>query len=161
MSGKWKRKALLTAGIIILVLGLLIQGTARKNGKEKSTGGRIMEGLAEAAMERALADSWTVPIDSRNPTPNPIIISMLTIAITAYKNVKASTVDWIEGEITCLFTRTGNTALGCRICLNSFLATLKRMTMRIHLIPPVVLPAQAPIIITIRRQPQRIEGQSI
>ena len=35
MSGKWKRKALLTAGIIILVLGLLIQGTARKNGKEK------------------------------------------------------------------------------------------------------------------------------
>ena len=58
----------------------------------------------------------TVPIDSRNPTPNPIIISMLTIAITAYKNVKASTVDWIEGEITCLFTRTGNTALGCRIC---------------------------------------------
>ena len=49
MSGKWKRKALLTAGIIILVLGLLIQGTARKNGKEKSTGGRIMEGLAEAA----------------------------------------------------------------------------------------------------------------
>ena len=61
MSGKWKRKALLTAGIIILVLGLLIQGTARKNGKEKSTGGRIMEGLAEAAMERALADSCLLP----------------------------------------------------------------------------------------------------
>ena len=103
----------------------------------------------------------TVPIDSRNPTPKPIMTRMLIMAMIAYKNVNASTVDWIEGEITCLFTRTGNTALGCRICLNSFLATLKRITMRIHLIPPVVLPAQAPIIITIRRQPQRMEGQSI
>ena len=62
----------------------------------------------------------TVPIDSRNPTPKPIMTRMLIMAMIAYKNVNASTVDWIEGEITCLFTRTGNTALGCRICLNSF-----------------------------------------
>ena len=30
----------------------------------------------------------------------------------AYKKVKANTVDWMEGEITCLLTRTGSTALG-------------------------------------------------
>ena len=86
----------------------------------------------------------TVPIDSRKPTPSPIIMSMLIIEITAYKKVKANTVDWMEGEITCLFTRTGSTALGCRICLNSFLETRLIMAMRIHFIPPVVDPAQAP-----------------
>ena len=50
----------------------------------------------------------TVPIDSRKPTPSPIMISMLMIAMTAYKKVKANTVDWMEGEITCLLTRTGS-----------------------------------------------------
>ena len=54
----------------------------------------------------------TVPIDSRKPTPSPIMISMLMIAMTAYKKVKANTVDWMEGGITCLLTRTGSTALG-------------------------------------------------
>ena len=29
-----------------------------------------------------------------------------------YKKVKANTVDWMEGGITCLLTRTGSTALG-------------------------------------------------
>ncbi len=61
MSGKWKRKVLLTAGIIILVLGLLVQGTVRQTGERKSTGGRIVEGLAEAAMEGALADTCLLP----------------------------------------------------------------------------------------------------
>ena len=54
----------------------------------------------------------TVPIDSKKPTPKPIMTSTLIITMTAYKKVKASTVDCIEGEITCLFTRTGSTALG-------------------------------------------------
>lgn len=61
MSGKWKRKALLTAGIIILVLGLLIQGAVRKTGKEKRTGGRIVESLAELSLEKALADTCLLP----------------------------------------------------------------------------------------------------
>ena len=71
----------------------------------------------------------TVPIDSRKPTPSPIIMSMLIIEITAYKKVKANTVDWMEGEITCLFTRTGSTALGCRICLNSFSVSYTHLTL--------------------------------
>lgn len=40
----------------------------------------------------------TVPIDSRNPTPKPIMTRMLIMAMIAYKNVNASTVDWIEGR---------------------------------------------------------------
>lgn len=47
----------------------------------------------------------------------------------------------MEGEITCLFIRTGSMALGCRMCLNSFRETLVRITIRIHFKPPVVLPA--------------------
>ena len=46
------------------------------------------------------------------------------IMITAYIKQKASTVDCMEGEITCLLIRTGSIALGWRICLNSLRATL-------------------------------------
>ena len=35
-------------------------------------------------------------------------------------NENASTVDRMAGEMTCLFTRTGSTAFGCTMCLNSF-----------------------------------------
>ena len=35
----------------------------------------------------------TVPIDSRKPTPKPIMTSTLMITMTTYKKVKANTVD--------------------------------------------------------------------
>ena len=48
----------------------------------------------------------------------PIIARVPTIISTAYKKENASTVERMEGDITCLFTRNGSTALGCVICLN-------------------------------------------
>ena len=61
----------------------------------------------------------------------------------------------MEGEITCLFIRTGSMALGCRMCLNSFRETLVRITIRIHFKPPVVLPAHAPISMMMVSSPHR------
>ena len=83
------------------------------------------------------------------------------IMITAYIKQKASTVDCMEGEITCLLIRTGSIALGWRICLNSLRATLPRITIRIHLRPPVVLPAQAPISMTMVSKPHVTAGHNI
>ena len=97
----------------------------------------------------------THPTDSRKPMPIPIINSMLMMIITKYRKQNASTVDMMEGDMTCLFILTGSTALGCNMCLNSFCDTLARMTRRIHFNPPVVLPAQAPITITIVSSPHK------
>ena len=54
----------------------------------------------------------TKPMDSSAPMPIPIIINMLTMMMMMYKKKNASTVETMEGDITCLFTRTGSTALG-------------------------------------------------
>ena len=54
----------------------------------------------------------TQPMDSSAPMPIPIIINMLTMMMMMYKKKNASTVETMEGDITCLFTRTGSTALG-------------------------------------------------
>ena len=101
------------------------------------------------------------PNDSNKPTPMPIIARVPTIISTAYKKENASTVERMEGDITCLFTRTGSTALGCVICLNSFLDILANINKRMHFIPPVVLPAQAPIIIITVSVPHNTEGHVI
>lgn len=103
----------------------------------------------------------TQPIDSSASIPIPIIINMPMIAIMKYKKKNASTVETMEGDMTCLFTRTGNTALGWRICLNSLRDTLARMTIRIHFSPPVVLPAHAPIIMTMVSNPQSMGVHSM
>ena len=96
----------------------------------------------------------TQPMDSSAPIPIPIIISMLMMIMIKYRKKNANTVDTMEGGITCLFIRTGNTALGWRRCLHSLRDTLARMTIRIHFRPPEVLPAQAPITMTMVRSPQ-------
>ena len=101
------------------------------------------------------------PNDSVRPTPNPSIANVPAIISTVYKKVNANTVERMEGEITCLFTRTGSTALGCMMCLNSFLETLASITRRMLFIPPVVLPAQAPIIIITVSMPHVIAGHVI
>ena len=67
----------------------------------------------------------------------------------------------MEGEITCLFIRTGSMALGCRMCLNSFRETLVRITIRIHFKPPVVLPAHAPISMMMVSSPHKTGGGKI
>ena len=68
---------------------------------------------------------------------------------------KASTVETMEEDMTCLFIRTGSMALGCRMCLNSFRDTLVRITIRMHFKPPVVLPAHAPISMMMVSRPHR------
>ncbi len=90
----------------------------------------------------------TTPIDSVSGISSPINISMQAKQIKRIRKVKASTVDCNVGAMTCLFILIGNTALGCSNRLNSFFITRTRMTMRIHFIPPEVLPAQAPINIS-------------
>ena len=70
----------------------------------------------------------TVPNDSINPTPSNIIISCPTTSTNIYRKVNAKTEFLTDGEITCLFTRMGNTALGCIKCLNSFLIILASTT---------------------------------
>ena len=57
---------------------------------------------------------------------------------------KAKTVLFVVDDTLSPLTRTGSTALGWRICLNSFLAMRAIMTARMHLMPPDVEPAQAP-----------------
>ncbi len=75
--------------------------------------------------------------------------------ITRYTKIKASTLDITLGEATCPLIRTGSTALGWMIRLNSLREILVRITMRMHFIPPDVLPAQAPITIRTISIPQK------
>ena len=74
---------------------------------------------------------------------------------------KAITVLSSEGGATCLSILIGRTALGWRICLNSFNNTLNSTKMRIHFMPPEVLPAQAPTTMTSNNMPHSAEGQSM
>ena len=107
------------------------------------------------------------PNDSVRPTPNPSIANVPAIISTVYKKVNANTVERMEGEITCLFTRTGSTALGCMMCLNSFLETLASITRRMLFIPRrqrqmcIRDRAQAPIIIITVSMPHVIAGHVI
>ena len=58
---------------------------------------------------------------------------------------KASSVTRLLLGTFMLSIFSGSTALGCSICLNSFLTILSSMTPLIHFSPPLVEPEQAPM----------------
>tara|TARA_B100001287_G_C22416628_1_gene404910 strand:- start:114 stop:536 length:423 start_codon:yes stop_codon:yes gene_type:complete len=61
-----------------------------------------------------------------------------------YKKIKANKLYVMVFEITCLFNITGITAFGCNLLLNSNKPFLINKIILTILIPPLVLPAEAP-----------------
>ena len=91
----------------------------------------------------AIALVWSIP---------ETIMMVADISTMIEKMAKnASRVESLCCDMVSPFILTGNTALGCKIFRNSLRSTLKIITPRIHLKPPVVEPEQAPINI---RQPR-------
>ena len=78
-----------------------------------------------------------------------IVAVTMTIIIVNVKNAnKAISFDW---GMFCPLTFTGNTAFGCKIWRKLLRTTFSSITPLMHLKPPLVLPAHAPIYITTPR----------
>ena len=65
-----------------------------------------------ASLDGKMHYNYTIPVSYTHLTPIAIMSSVpMTIMEISIKQ-KASTVETMEGEITCLFIRTGSMALG-------------------------------------------------
>ena len=81
-------------------------------------------------------------------TPEKIMAVAVKSTIRMVSTKKAKTERSFDGATLWPLIRTGSTALGCRICLKLLRTTCSSMTPRMHLKPPLVLPAQAPRYMT-------------
>ena len=78
-----------------------------------------------------------------------------------YKKIKANKLYVMVLEITCLFNITGITAFGCNLLLNSNKPFFINKIILTILIPPLVLPAEAPEKrnrkkMNVRKDPHRV-----
>ena len=72
------------------------------------------------------------------------MMAAVTMSISTKSVKKANRAVMRDCGMLCPLTLMGSTALGCMICRKLLRNTLSSITPRMHLKPPLVLPAQAP-----------------
>ena len=90
-----------------------------------------------------IADA-TALIEVKKSTPSAVIVIEPMVNMNKYKNMKANKLYVIWLDIVSLLSKTGITALGWILLLNSSNPFLINRTILTILIPPLVLPAEAP-----------------